>query len=229
MEHRSIRVAGDPFVKFGAAFAWRASDAISNGAVTTALKSYIGDATLVRDSAGQGIRRCSSIFPGRFTISFDGVDASRGFTAVILPSAPSAFTFATVAYISANTSGTHALTVAGAANSGNSAGYDVVTTFSQKVLTAVSRAQAQPLKLIVVTTVDSSGVSHYANSITPVTGAVAGALAGTSLTIGALDNAGTYTLSGELERAGCWLRALSASDAGLVMKTLATEHRVTLS
>lgn len=229
MEHRPLRISDDPFIKHRFQYAWRAKDAISNSTNTKTLKSYLGNAKLVMDATGQGIRRCSAILPGRFVIPFDGNNASRGFTGVLLSSPPAGFTFVAVAYISQNTSGTHALTAAGAPNTGNSAGYDIVTTFSQKVLSAVTKAQAQPAKFVIASVFDAAGTRHYSNSLTAVTGASAGALAGTSLTIGALDSAGTYTLAGELEHAGAALRALSDSEIGMVISTLARVHRITLS
>ncbi len=224
MGHRFGRRADDPLVALSARLAWRAEDAVDNGARVIALPSYIGDLRLVRNGTGQVPGPISANFFGRRTVPFSG--AGAGYSAS-LPVATS-MSFVNVYRVTAVNSGVHAFTVGGGVNTGNSSGY-TTQTFSQKVASAATRAMALTSKVICVSVFTAAGVSHYANQYTPVSVAPAGALVGNTLTIGALDTAGTFTLTGEWLTTGYFDRALTAVDAAFILSTFGAQQHVAIA
>lgn len=214
----------DPFALLGATLAWRADDATDNGANTTTLPSYIGSLTLNRNATGQAIKAASANFSGKLSIAFGGANA--GYSNALAVSA--SMSFVSVYRVTAVNSGVHAFTAGGVANTGNSSGYTTLT-FSQKVVTNATRALATPVNVIAVSVFSAASVTHYANRYTPATTAVAGALVGDSLTIGALDTAGTFTLTGEWRTTAYFNRALTPAEAVIVLRNLGLREGIAIS
>lgn len=217
----------NPFYALDADFAWRAEDAYDNGSVTTVLAPYIGEVSLTKDAAGQAIKAGTTNFQARKSISFDGL--SGGYSAALLSSAPPYFTVASVLRFTAANSGMYALSAGGVVNTGNSAYYDAGGIHGRKVVSDAVEALAHPLRLVIVVTLDSDGVTLNANRYATQSTAAAGALAGTVFTIGALDSSSTFTLAGEWVETGCWLRKLRASEIRYLMTDLGAEHEISIA
>lgn len=215
----------DPFRMFGANYAWRAEDSINNGANTTTLVPYIGSVAPVRDSTGQGIKAASANFGGRTVVPFSG--AGSGYTASLAATAD--MTVAHVVRLTLNASGMHAMTAAGALNSGNSSYLDANNLSAQKLAAHADRVFAFPAKAVVVCTYGAAGATGYLNSYTAVSVAQAGALAGDALTIGAITPSGTYTMNGEWRTSAVWTRALSVAEVTAVLQILGSREGITIA
>jgi hypothetical protein len=217
----------DPAVALGANLVWRAEESAGNGSNTTALVPIVGSLSLARDTTGQGVKAPSANWSGRTVVPFNNT-ANRGYTGAL--AAPAAMTVVTVCRITGAQNGLYALTAAGVINTGNSSYYDVPGNLNgQKVATPASTAVGVPVRLVTATVVDAAGVSLYANSVTPVTAATAGALAGDTLTVGAITPGGTYTMAGEWRRTLYWSRALSGAEVAVVLRALGAYEGITIS
>jgi hypothetical protein len=211
----------------GASVAWRAEDAVDNGANTTTLPSYVGSVPLTRDATGHAVKAVSAFFTGRMSVTFAGGDPVRGYSGTL--AVGTGATIVSVVRVTAAAAGTHAMTVAGAINTGNSSAVAAGSTHAQKIVTAASKAFTVPGKLILVTVFDAAGAANYTNSYTPVTVTSAGALVGDTFTIGALSTAGDLTLTGEWRCTGYWPSALSAAEVGGLLTALGQREGVTIS
>lgn len=226
-----IRISGsrvDPFASFAADLAWRASDAVDNGSVTTSLPPYMGALTLAANGTGQPIKAASANFVGRQTVAFNGLAASRGYSGV-LGGAPTGLTVASIVRITVGQSAAYSLTVGGTVNTGSAAGYDVTQAFAKKLTTNALLAKTLPLMAVVLATVDAAGVSLYCNALTAVTAAAASALAGTTFAIGTLSSAGVYTLTGEWLTTGAWLRAFTDAEAKVLIRNLGRYYGIPIT
>jgi hypothetical protein len=216
---------GDPISALGASLAWRADDAVDNGANTTSIPSYIGSLTLTRDGVGPGVKTTSTNFVGLQSLLFGAAAqlSNASFGAV-----PAAVTVVTVCRPTASAAGFHAITVGGTVNTGNSSLYDASETYAQKISTPAKTAFTVPNKVILVSVFDAAGIKNYTNSYTPVEVASAGALAGDTFTLGALSTSGIYTLTGEWRTTGYWPRALRPSDVALLIDALGAREGITI-
>lgn len=228
---KKIAVA-DPLL--GSDYAWRASDAADNGTLVTSIPAYIGTAVLALSSgSGQPKKASSANFLGHQVLPCNGGGTYT--LASMLGAAPAGITIASVFRTSSVNRGVCALTVGSGANSGTaqyrtSSGSPIIgapkaSTFTcQKTLPG-----SDPVSVVAVSVVDASGVTLYANSATPATSAVAGALAGTTWTLLGLSPTGTFTYDGEWVTTGIWLSALSGVQALAILNALGAKYGVTIS
>lgn len=218
----------DPFLALRADHAWRASDAVDNGANTTSLLPYIGGLTLARSATGQGLKTASATLRGATVIPFNGVAGNAGYTGAL--AAPVGLTVATVWRCAVTASAAHALTVGGLANTGTADGMSGANAFSQKVATAALKAQAIPNDLVTVSVFTAAGSTIYCNSYTPASAALAGALAGDTFIVGSLSApGGTFVMNGEWARTGVWLKALSTSQIRFLLLRLGVRHGIAIA
>lgn len=240
MSRRSNRRSGrggqsrprrDPFAELGADRAWRADDAVDSGSKTTSIPSYIGPSlSLAAFGTGQAIKAASAAFPGRQSITCDGLAASNGYGAVALAGAPTALTIASVVRVTAANGGIAAVTDAGTVNSGEAHFYGAAALRARKF--AAPNADvviAAPFNAVVVTVWDVNGTTHYVNSATPVVAASVAALAGTTFQIMCLSSAGSTVLTGEWLTSGYWERALSSSEATRLLTLLGAKYGVAIT
>ncbi len=217
----------DPSTTLGANIVWRAEESVNNGSNTTTLVPIIGSLSLTRDATGQAVKASNANWSGRVVVPFN-VTANRGYSGSL--AIGTAATVVTVCRYTGTQNGLYAITAAGALNTGNSSYYDAPGNLNgQKVATPAAKALAAPLRVVTATVVDAAGVSLYANSVTPVTAALAGALAGDTFTIGAITPGGTYTMGGEWRRTLYWSRALSSAEVSVVLRALGAYEGITIS
>lgn len=221
----------DPARTLNASGAWRADESVGNGSVTTLIPPFWGSPPpLSASGTGQSLKAASSNLNGAFSITCNGVGASGGYSAVVLGGAPTVLSVLTVARVTATNSGLYALTAAGSVNSGVSQLYFSGTLKSRKLAVDVTgTAIATSFNVVQLSLFSAAGVTHYVNSLTPVTVAQAGALAGTTMSAAVIDSAGTFTLTGEWSYMAYWLRALSSEEARLAMNTMGSKYGITIS
>lgn len=223
----SLGMTADAFIATSADLAWRADEAVS-GAVTTSLVPYMGSTALPKNGSGQAVKAASANFSGA-PLSITFVAGAGSYSAAL--ATPAAYSFATVFRTTHTSVASHAMTVGGTINTGTSAGVSGTTNgFAQKLVASASKAiSAVPVLIVQLSLFDASGVTVYANSYTPVTTASAGALAGNTLHIGALDSANTFTARGEWVTSGFWGRKLGTDEAATVLSMLGAKYVVTIA
>lgn len=226
----------DPFVALAFDRAWRADDAIDNGSVTTSLPNYIGPAlSLPAVGTGQAIKAASASLGGRRSIAFTAGAAGGYGNVVALGGAPTDFSMISVyRYVSSVNRGVAALTVAGAVNSGLS---QIVTTTTRETSKAFKVGNAAlcaatlvaPQTMVQVSVWTAAGASDYSKTRTAGVLVAAGALAGTTFHIGALDNSSSFVLDGEWATTGYVARALSVAEINFALTMFGRYYSVTIA
>ena len=214
----------DPFAAHGATYAWRADDAIDDGANTTSLPSYIGSLTLTRDLAGVSVKAPSANFGGKVTLSGDGFGSGYSGAFTVSP----AMSFVSVWDPADNATGVSAVTLAGALNTGCNVFYTNNQLYARKVVSD-NIAVLSTVKMIVVSVFDVDGSTLYANSYTGTTQPIAGDLVGNTITLLGLSTAGSYALNGEWRTTAYFNRALTAAEAADLLGALGAEYGVTIA
>ncbi len=220
----------DPFNMFAADAAWDAQDAVTVGAVTDTLPPFRGATTLTRRGTGQAPKTIEAALNGRFAVPFDGLSASGSYTGVPFGVAPANCTMVSIFRQTANNAGLGAVTVGGAVNNGFSQLQFTGQNRSRKLSADVTAsAVSLPQNLVFVTLFSAAGCTHYANAITPVTVAQAGALTGTTFDVGALGAASIFTVTGAWARSGLWSRALSTAEVTYLLQWSGARYGVTIA
>jgi hypothetical protein len=228
--HRFVRrTTHDPFLAMAATYAWRADDAVDNGAVTTSIPNYVGPTMSLprQGAAGQAVKSVSAALNSRQSIAFSPAGLAYGNVA-IFSAAPASVTIASVVRVSATNCGWAATTAAGAPNTGTSQLH--ISQFeSRKAAVGSAVVIAAPANAVIVSVITAAGIATYANSRTPVSADSAGSVAGTTWHLGALDSANTFTLNGEWATTGVWNSALSHPEVVQLLVELGRGYGVTIT
>ena len=222
-----VRSAGgsiDIVRTLGADYAWRAAEG-SNAL----LSPYIGSLALSKFGAGQSAPAPSAALNGQLSMACAaanlGYGASDG-------GADAAFSIVTVGVNASPgaSAGFAATTAAGfGVNSGVSQFATNSTIFSRRgaPLVDATSVKLTPYSFVVLTIANGAGVTGYHSKLTPVSTALAGAVASDSKLIMGLSNAG-FGMIGEWALTAMWRRALSGAEAALLLAQLGARYGVTI-
>lgn len=220
----------DPFLTLAASYAWRADDAVDNGSVTTSLPNYLGPTLALprQGAAGQAIKAASANLGGRQSIAFAPAGLGYGNVVAFGGVAPAACTFATVARMAITNVGLVAVTVGGTVNTGF-AQLHLTHAESRKLTNGITQAAAVPVNAVFVSVFTGTTITTYLNTKTGTSGAVGGALAGTSIHLGALNSTNIFTLQGEWATSAVWDRALTNAEVGALIDHLGAHYGIAIA
>lgn len=219
----------DPLITLAFDRAWRADDAADNGALVTTVPAYIGTGALTPSGTSQAKKAASASLNGRQSIVFNGLALSGPLVSASIGAVPTNFTKVTVGRYGATNSGLAALISGVTPNTGTSQlhfGGNAVGRFANT--TDATKAFAVPANIVQVNVVTPTLLTAYVNSLTPASVAGVSSM-GDIVVVGALDQVGTFTLTGEWALTAFVRRALSLAEVTTLLSSLGARYGITIT